>query len=198
MGFYRPTRLPRGIGSIVIGTVYHPPNANDFAMSTYLMDCLTLWSVESKHPNSGILLLGDFNGLNVANLKSSFNLKQIVKFPTRGQNTLDFILTNLQDFYNNPDKRSPFGLSDHLSFELLPKSRAQIPKQRKIVQSRDLRPSGRLAIRSYLEKVDVPALLDNVNTCTEKTKLFETIVNTFLDLILPLLILTILHGLTQP
>ena len=164
---------------------------------------LTLWtvsrrSVESKHPNSGILLLGDFNGLNVANLKSSFNLKQIVKFPTRGQNTLDFILTNLQDFYNNPDKRSPFGLSDHLSFELLPKSRAQIPKQRKIVQSRDLRPSGRLAIRSYLEKVDVPALLDNVNTCTEKTKLFETIVNTGLDLILPLLILTILHGLTQP
>ena len=153
------------------------------------MDCLS--SVESKHLNSGILLLGDFNGLNVANLKSSFNLKQIVKFPTRGQNTLDFILTNLQDFYNNPDKRSPFGLSDHLSFELLPKSRAQIPKQRKIVQSRDLRPSGRLAIRSYLEKVDVPALFDNVNTCTEKTKLFETIVNTGLDLKLPLLILTI-------
>ena len=153
-------------------------------MSTYLMDCLS--SVESKHPNSGILLLGDFNGLNVANLKSSFNLKQIVKFSTRGQNTLDFILTNLQDFYNNPDKRSPFGLSDHLSIELLPKSRAQIPKQRKIVQSRDLRPSSRLAIRSYLEKVDVPALLDNVSTCTEKTKLFETIVNTGLDLILPL------------
>ena len=180
----RPARLPRGISSIVIGTVYHPPNANDSAMLTYLMDCLS--SVESKHPNSGILLLGDFNGLNVANLKSSFNLKQIVKFPTRGQNTLDFILTNLQDFYNNPDKRSPFGLSDHLSIELLPKSRAQIPKQRKIVHSRDLRLSSRLAIRSYLEKVDVPALLDNVNTCTEKTKLFETIVNTGLNLILPL------------
>ena len=53
-------------------------------------------------------------------------------------------------------------------------------------QSRDLRPSSRLAIRSYLEKVDVAALLDKVNTCTEKTKLFETIVNTGLDLILPL------------
>jgi hypothetical protein len=70
-------------------------------MSTYLTVCLSF--VESQHPNSGILLLGDFNGLNVANLKSSFKLRQIVKFLTRGQNTLDFILTNLQDFYNNPD-----------------------------------------------------------------------------------------------
>lgn len=85
----RPTRPPRGVGSIVIGTV-HPPNANNSAMLSNLMDCLS--SIESQHTNCGIILLGDFNGLNVSNLKSSFKLKQIVNFPTTDQNTPDFIL----------------------------------------------------------------------------------------------------------
>ena len=36
----RPTRLPRGIHSIIVGTVYHPPNADNTEMLTYLMETL--------------------------------------------------------------------------------------------------------------------------------------------------------------
>ena len=114
----RPTRLR----SIVVGTVYHPPRADNSAMLTYLMDSLS--SAESRHSNSRIILLGDFNDLNVVKLKSSFQLKQIVNFPTRGQNSVDLILTNLQDYYNAPDICPPFGLLDHVSVEVKPKSRA--------------------------------------------------------------------------
>ena len=152
-----PTRLPRGLSSIVVGTVYHPPRADNTAMLTYLMNSLS--SIESWHLNSGIILLGDFNDLNVVKLKSSFQLKQIVNFPTRGQNSLDLILTNLQDYYNAPEICPPFGLSDHVSIKVNPKSRAQLPKLRKTIKSRDLRPSKRLAIGTYLQQVDVTALL---------------------------------------
>ena len=56
-------------------------------MQEYLMDYLS--SVESQHPNCGIILLGDFNKLNIVRLKRCYDLKQIVNFPTRGPNTLD-------------------------------------------------------------------------------------------------------------
>ena len=41
------------------------------------------------------------------------NLKQIVTFPTRGNATLDLILTNIQDHYHKPSPYSPVGKSDH-------------------------------------------------------------------------------------
>ena len=89
----RPARLPRGFNCIIVGTVYHPPSASDSEMLNYLINCLS--SIEAQSPNSGILLLGDFNKLKVTKLKSSFKLKQIITFPTRGSNTLDPILTNI-------------------------------------------------------------------------------------------------------
>ena len=76
----RPTRLPRGIYSIIVGTVYHPPNADNTEMSKYLMETLSF--IESNYINCGIIILSDFNRLNVKRLINHFNLKQIVKFPT--------------------------------------------------------------------------------------------------------------------
>ena len=94
----RPTRLPRGVSNIVIGVVYHPPNAVNSTMLDYLSKCLG--DLESRYQNCGIFVLhGDLNKLNDTRLKSNFNLKQIVQFPTRGQNTLDKVLTNLENYY---------------------------------------------------------------------------------------------------
>ena len=120
------------------------------------------FQVVRKHENSGILLLGDFNKLNVANLKSSYRLKQIVKFATRGANTLDLVLTNLQDFYDSPDRLPPFGLSDHMSIQVRPKSRVDLPKGRFVIKSRDLRPSKCLAMRTYLQQVNIPGFTNSV------------------------------------
>ena len=80
-------RLPRGITSIVFGIVYHPHSANPSEMVEYLFDQLSF--IESTFPSCGLMLLGDFNRLNVSRISNQFRLKQLVKFPTRGSHTLD-------------------------------------------------------------------------------------------------------------
>ena len=127
----RPTRLPRGISSIIADVVYHPPKATNSMMLDYLTKCLM--DLESKYSNCGFLVLGDLNHLNNARLKSNFKLKQIVHFPTRGQNTLDKILTNLQDYYDTPVERPAFGLSDHSSVEVQPCKGLKHCKQYKLL-----------------------------------------------------------------
>ena len=78
----------------------HPPSANDKTMEDYLLNCLQ--TIESKFTNSSIIIAGDFNRLNISNICRHFNLKQIVKFPTRNNVTLDYIITNLSNYYSPP------------------------------------------------------------------------------------------------
>ena len=177
----RPTRLPRGISSIIAGVVSHPPQATNSMMLDYLTTCLM--DLESKYPNCGLLVLDDFNHLNDARLKSNFNLKQIVQFPTRGKNTLDKILTNLQDYYDTPVERPAFGLSDHSSVEVQPKQRAKTSQTMQTVISRDLRPSNRLAMGTYLNEVDVTAMIRAMTTCQEKESMLQKIIKTGLDFV---------------
>ena len=85
----RLTRLPRGVSNIILCNLYHPPGADDELMINYLFESIV--TVETKFPNGGIIISGDFNKLNVRSLKNSFNLRQIINFPTRGNNTLDLL-----------------------------------------------------------------------------------------------------------
>ena len=179
-----PTRLPRGTSSNIAGIVYHPPKATNSMMLDYLTKCLM--ELESKYRNCGLLVLGDFNHLKDARFKSNFTLKQIVHFPSRGQNTLDKILSNLQDYYDTPVERPAFDLSDHSSVEVQPKERVKTSQTIQTVISRDLRPSNRLAMRTYLYEVDVTAMIRAMTTCEEKVSMLQTIIKTGLDFVLPI------------
>ena len=75
----RPHKLPRGLSCIIIGSIYHPPSANDRNMIDFLTEQLSL--IESTYYNCGLILLGDFNNLNCHRLNNHFSLKQLVKFP---------------------------------------------------------------------------------------------------------------------
>ena len=55
----QPPRLPRGYTCIVLGTVYHPPSADDSAILDYLGQSLS--SIESKFSNCRFLIVGDLN-----------------------------------------------------------------------------------------------------------------------------------------
>ena len=88
----RPARLPRGFSCVVLGIIYHPSNNNNPEILDYLWQSLS--SIESRFPNSGLLIVGDFNRLNTKRLQNSFDLKQIVKFPTRGDKIMDLVLTS--------------------------------------------------------------------------------------------------------
>lgn len=180
----RPARLPRGCNSIVVGTLYHPPSASDSAIMEYLIKCLT--TIESCYSNCGILIAGDFNRLQITRLRNNFQLKQILHFPTRGRRTLDLILTNISEYYQAPIERLPFGLSDHATIELQPKERAHMKQPTITIKARDLRPSKRQAMGTYLEAVDVCTMTSALETCTEKVSLLEQIITTGLDRILPI------------
>ena len=96
----RPTRLPRGFSCIIAAVIYHPPKSDDRSFREHLFQSLTL--VESKYPNFGILVTGDFNRLDIGCLLRHFRLKQIVKENTRKDAILDLILTNMHDHYSPP------------------------------------------------------------------------------------------------
>ena len=182
--FGRATRLPREISCIIIGTLYHPPSANNQEILEHLLKCLS--TIESRFPNSGVILLGDFNKLNVSRIKRNFRLKQIVNFSTRGRNSLDLILTNLKEYYASPIKLSPLGLSDHVTVKVLPLSRQTIFKSKTSIKTRDIRPTKRLAMRTYLEAVNIQTLVDNELTCGEKTTMLEKIVSLGMNSVLPM------------
>ena len=80
----RPKRLPRGYSSIIVGVLYHPPDANNNEMLQYLRTSMEYF--EANYMNCGIILLGDFKFV-----AKCFQLKPIINFPTRGLNILDQI-----------------------------------------------------------------------------------------------------------
>ena len=180
----RPNRLPRGIPCIVMGKLYHPPTANNQEISDHLLKCLSV--IESRFPNCGIILLGDFNNLNVSRFKRNFRLKQIVNFPTRGHNVLDLILTNLSDYYATPTKLAPLGLSDHVTVKVSPIPRSMSSKPKTTIKTRDISQTKQLAIRSYLEAVDIQSLIVNQISSEGKNAMLEKIVSTGMNTLLPM------------
>ena len=73
----------------------------------------SLLHAESRYQNCALILAGDFNRLDEKSIQRHFRLKQMVKKPTRKDAILDLVLTNLHDFYKEPQHFPPFGLSDH-------------------------------------------------------------------------------------
>ena len=71
--------MAREVTYLLIGAIYHPPKASNLDMIEYLIS--TMDQLTRSHPNAGILLLGDFNQLPEARLKS-YPLEQVVTTTT--------------------------------------------------------------------------------------------------------------------
>ena len=103
-------------------------------------------------------------------------------------------MTNLNTFYKDPIQRPSHGLSDHLSVEVQPRDRSHLPKQRRTIKSRNLKPSNRLAMRTYLQNVDINAQIGSVHTGVEKVSDLELIFQVGMDFVMPLRSKTIYSG----
>jgi hypothetical protein len=178
----RPRKLPRGISSIILAGIYHI-SCWDIAMIDYLIDCLT--RAEAMQSNCGIILMGDLNRLKTSSISRLFKLKKLVNFPNRGERTLDVILTNTSQFFDNPEKVAPFGLSDHFTISLFPKIRNINTNRPRVVKSRDIRPSNKKALGRVLSTIDW-SCLDLINSCEGKVDFFNKIVSDSLNLIMPI------------
>ncbi|XP_028394410.1 uncharacterized protein LOC114518590 [Dendronephthya gigantea] len=177
----RPRRLPRSISCIIVGIIYHPPNSNNSILSEYLSECLT--TLEGDFPNCGIILTGDFNQFNTSPIARQFKFKQLIKFPTRGNNTLDKILTNLHSFYKDANCLSPFGLLDHCTITIFPKERIKTKSERIKVLVRDRRPSKKEQLGRFLSGVNWSSL--SVDSVEIQAAIFNDLIQVGLNNIMP-------------
>ena len=63
--------------------------------------------ISRKHPNTGLLVCGDFNTLTDNHLRNSCSLKQITKVPTHATAILDKVYTNMDTFFAGPQVLPP-------------------------------------------------------------------------------------------
>ncbi|CAH1246075.1 Hypp7649 [Branchiostoma lanceolatum] len=110
----RPHWLPRSVSSIALCAVYHPPNSTrDDVLLEFLADSID--DVRRQYSGVGVVVLGDFNRLDVSTLCSEHSLKPVVTVPTHKNATLDQVLASdtLVQCYQPPTADPPVGASDH-------------------------------------------------------------------------------------
>ena len=83
-----------------------------------------------------------------------------------------------------PNKLPPFGLSDHVTVAVQPLARQNLPKNKILLKSRDLRATIRMDMRTYLKEVNLGLLVGLKESCEEKTRTLETIIKTGMDTLL--------------
>ncbi|KAI4891554.1 hypothetical protein NFI96_034005 [Prochilodus magdalenae] len=111
----RPHYLPREFTAVFVIAVYIAPDANANNALKELHDNIS--SLQNKHPEAFYVVAGDFNHVNLTNILPRFY--QHIDIPTRGNNTLDRVYTNVRDAYRAVP-HPHLGLSDHISIMLVP------------------------------------------------------------------------------
>ncbi|KAK1784264.1 hypothetical protein P4O66_003712, partial [Electrophorus voltai] len=121
---FHPFYIPHEFTSVIVDTVYIPPQANPDTALCELHEALTQFQVQ--HRDAALILVGDFNSANLKRAVS--NLYQHVTFPTRGNRTPDHCYTPYKDSYN-ARAHPPFGESDHTAIFLIPKYKQRLKRQ---------------------------------------------------------------------
>ncbi|CAB4001956.1 Hypothetical predicted protein [Paramuricea clavata] len=171
------TFIPRGINSILLGTVYHPPQSDDHVLRMHIFKCLD--SLLATYPNSAILVLGDFNQFKPGNLCNSFRLTKLVTKPTRESNILDQAFSTLSPYYD-AIILPPIGQSDHSSILLQPilTHPPSLPTTR--LQKCDYRAPNKQNLISRLNTVNWTPLV-RLNSCEEQLDSFQSVVHVALN-----------------
>ena len=117
----RPFYSPREFASIVLMGVYIPPDAG--ATSAMKLLAARVTATESAHPDSIVIVLGDFNHTHFKKFLPRY--KQHVDCATRNDKTLDHCYTVHNNAYNAL-VRAPLGESDHSTVLLIPTYRQKL------------------------------------------------------------------------
>ena len=108
----------------------------------------------------------------ISRILTQFKLKQRVHVPTRGDRTLDLIITKIPQFSKEILQIfPPFGLSDHSVVLLEPKSKSKrTTSSRRFITRRDTRSSRKCELGRYLGSIDW-SVLDSATNCESKLRL---------------------------
>ena len=123
----RPHRLPRGTSALLIGTVYHPPSSSA-EQNPLLISHIqrNIGAFLNSCPDGLAIVIGDFNPpstrIKSADVTMATGMRQIVRFPTRNDATLDWCFTNKPNLLSNPVQLPKIGTSDHNAIMISPVS----------------------------------------------------------------------------
>ncbi|XP_035688672.1 uncharacterized protein LOC118424240 [Branchiostoma floridae] len=110
--YVRPHRLTRQFSSIALCALYSPPQSpHEEELVEHIISAAD--QLRTSFQNIGLAFLGDFNHLNIHSILLDRELSQVVQSCTRGNATLDLIVTNMKTCYKPPKILPPIGLSDH-------------------------------------------------------------------------------------
>ncbi len=111
----KPFYSPREFCSFILVSVYIPLQVYVKSALHKLADLIT--DTEQQHPDSVLIILGDFNKANLSHELPKY--KQHVTCPTRDSNILDHSYTTIKNAYHSVPQAA-LGLSDHYLVHLIP------------------------------------------------------------------------------
>ncbi len=126
----KPFYSPREFCSFILVSVYIPPHANARSALQKLADQIT--ETEQQHPDSVLIILGDFNKTNLSRELPKY--RQHITCPTRDSNILDHCYTAIKDEYHSVP-RAALGLSDHCLVHLIPTYRQKLKSVKPVIRT---------------------------------------------------------------
>ncbi|XP_068696813.1 uncharacterized protein [Montipora foliosa] len=184
-----PSRSPHGFSHVILAVVYYPGRTSPVEsdgqkLLNHLFDSLT--AAETMFPNCGLIITGDFNRLNTGRLQCHFKLKQLVKFPTRGDATLDLVLTNLGDHFSTPECFPPFAAFQTI-VQLSSSQGKEYPTNTlgsPLPSIRDIRDSNKMCLGRYFSSINWSVVISQP-TCEEKLQVFNEAIEIGMSNIMP-------------
>ena len=189
-----PSWLPRSISNIIICGVYYPGSGSEYAPPQEdLVSHLTesIHRFYNKYACPLIMIMGDFNDMNITELCELCSLKQVVKVPTRENAILDLIMTNCHnDWYNDPIGLPKIGKSDHFCVLYVPKQYVKPKNSKEKIMVRQFKKSAILDFGSWLVNYDWSPLFE-IFDVDLKSAYFSTITWLMIDKFFPLIMIEI-------
>jgi hypothetical protein len=166
---------------VIYGNIYHPPNLLKKQRDETINHIITTMSKYlNKHKSAKFCLCGDFNDLETGAITTLFPITQLVDFPTRGENILDKIFTDVDEYINIGYNRQPaILLNDHCALSIEPTSRKQQPRYH-TVKKHMVTPKSKIALTEELSGVSWQELHDH-SSVDDKVELFQNTINALYD-----------------
>ncbi len=173
----RPFYLPWEFSSIVITSVYIPPQLDTSLALSTLHDELSGYI--NKHPDAACIIAGDYNKANLKKVIPNFH--QHISCPTRGLNTLDHCYTPLKNAYK-AHSLPAFGKSDHAAIFLTPEYKQRIvhepPVEREVTRWSS---HSEAMLQASLDDVDWDMFRASSSDVSEFTDVALSFVNTLTE-----------------
>ena len=184
-----PKRLPRSVSTIIFCGVYFPGTTSEYAPSQediLLHLTETIQSFYTKYDSPLIMLLGDFNDLDITDLCEICLLKQVVNVHTRDTAILDLIMTNIDNqLYREPVSLPSIGNSDHLCVLYVPEEYIAPKDTKEKIMVRKFYKSAMIEFGSWISRFDW-SLLFEIKNVNDKVAYFSAVTWLMVDKYFPL------------